>query len=307
MAKSKHSPALFELIGQKTSPNADPKLAVPKWFRSEPSKPTPEPKPEPAREPSRTERPALQAASPPSPPKPAVVPPRPTSPAPSEGADESRPILQVRSGRLEISLNTVNAAVAAGVALLVIFSSFMIGQGVGRSSAPARTPMASAPDDAIETALAQPADSSILDVGSEKATLMGRLPPHPGIAQVAKESPAAVKPPSSGEGPPPGGWNRSLNYIVIQTFKQADRPAAEFIQRWLSKEYELETRLVSEGRNWVLITASGFDFSDPAERQASDHFITELKSLGDSCARELTRAGLPVYRLNAPFAKRFTD
>ncbi len=163
-----------------------------------------------------------------------------------------------------------------------------------------------ASDDPIQTALAKPADSSVLEVGSERATLMGRLPSHPEIAQQPEKERADV-PPTPAVGPPPGGWDRSLNYVVIQTFRQSDRPAAEFIQRWLADEYDLETRLVEAGRNWKLVTASGFNFSDPSERQESNRFIAALKSLGDACARELIKAGLPVYRLNEPFAKRFTD
>jgi len=40
-------------------------------------------------------------------------------------------------------------------------------------------------------------------------------------------------------------------------------------------------------------------------KQKAEDFLSQVKSAGDECAKELHRKGLPVYRLNSPQLVKF--
>jgi len=304
VAKSKKAPALFELIDKRANGKGAERLAVPKWFKgSQPAAPGAE-SPESATPADRPQQPQVSETQGPSPApaasEPASVAGPVASPVELPGpTDEHPPVLRVRSGRIELSLNPVNAAIVAGVSILTLFCSYFIGQSVGaksaldaRASSPGRT-------DDIRQALNRPPDPGVLNVANHSKTLMQeRTSDRQGHPSASK---AGASPPAAGSSS--AGQQAIINYVVVESFKLDNRKSAEYVQKWLTKQ-GLETRLERSGNRWQLVTTGGFNVNRAEEKAARDRLIEDLKSHGPACAEELRRQGLPEYWLKTPFAKR---
>jgi len=294
VAKSKQSPALFELLDQQST---NKKLAVPSWFKDTKetdAHDTPTEAASDAVQPPQA--PALQQRGP----KPTLEVSRPRTPAPDDPTDEHPPIVRLESGRVEISLNLVNAAVVVCVALLTLFSSYLIGQSVGTKQSPdVQTAGIGLTDDLLN----QPLDSRVLDVANRPNTLMQeRTPEQPkpsaesGQAKIARAT--ATDSSSSTVGP-----QAIMNYIVVESFKIEHQKSAEYVQKWLA-EQNLETELKKSGNRWLLVTTGGFDITQDSHKAARDQLIENLKLNGPACAEALRNQGLPEYGLKGPYATR---
>jgi len=300
MSKSKHAPALFELIDSRSTRKGSDKLAVPKWFKRS------ETQPAPPEESTGTDPTSESTAS-----APAVRSSAAGTGAPfhsvarsaehTTGQADRTPVFQLENGRLVLSLNPINASIAGGIILLVILSSFLIGQSTGSGGGDIQAPAAV---DDIQQALKKPAKPDLLKVGGN--------PPPDSRSGSTKDQPAQTagqtqeKPtprPERSAGPPerePG-----INYVVIESFKQEHKKSAEHVKQWLQENYGLETTLERSGDYWRLVTVLGFDYREAGQKEACQKFLDDLKALGDTCARELSGKGLAVYRLSGPFAQNF--
>lgn len=320
MPKSKHAPALFELIGNRGDKKAADKLALPKWLKT-----TPQPE-QPA--PSQASGPDIQPESP------AVSHPSvrqeaadnadrmastrtfasalgsgsPVGSTPSPAPDGPESIARVRSGRIELSLNPTNA-VLIGVGLVIALLCFyLVGRGFAtRNSDPVQVAGggAAAVDD-LQMALGRPANGQVLEPSRNGTPLMA-LPPaaRPDSGQPSEKpaapkaaAPASVIPDSSAASDGP-------NRIVIESFKVEHQKSAEHVRQWLLDNYGLKTELKPAGERIWLITAEGLDLEKPGHKEYRDKLIADLKSLGESCARELAGKNLTPYRLTAPYTRRF--
>ncbi len=300
MSKSKHAPALFELIDSRSTRKGSDKLAVPKWFKRSEAQPAPPPEstaPDPASE-EAAAAPAVRSS--------AACDGMPPGPAPrtvenTTGQANRAPIFQFEDGRLLLSLNPINASIAGGIILLVILSSFLIGQSTGSSGRDVQAPAAV---DDIQHALKQPAKPDLLKVGGNPPPDVRSSSTKDQSAQTAGQTQEKPTPrPERTAGTPerePG-----INYVVIESFKQEHKKSAEHVRQWLQENYGLETTMERSGDYWRLVTVLGFDYREAGQKEACQKFLNDLKALGDTCARELSGKGLAVYRLSGPFAQNF--
>jgi hypothetical protein len=297
MPKSKRAPALFELINTRTNGKSG-KLAIPKWFKGAPTAPQPEAAPTPVPDEPSFIAPAPVAATPPAPPAAAAT--RTAGPPPASSQDVTPshpPVLKIRGSRLELSLNPANVVIAAGVLVLIVLCTYLIGQGIGSKSKPGQAlQLAGAPaNDDVRQALDQPANAKVLEP-PRRVTLMGaRTPAEP------SQPPAA--PPA--QSPETTAASRGPNRIVVENFKLEHLKAAEHVRDWLASNYGLRTELHRAGDNIWLVTLDGFDLSKPGEKEALAKRVEDIKSLGGACGRELAKCNLPIYLLKSPSPRRF--
>lgn len=319
MPKSKHAPALFELIGNKGDKKAADKLALPKWLKT-----TPQPEqPTPSQALGPSIQPESQAAPPPSlrqetPDNAGRMTPikafaltfgsgNPVDSAPPPASDEPEPIARVRSGRIQLSLNPTNAVLICGGLIIALFCFYLVGRGFAtRNADPVQVAGGGTAADDLQAALGRPANGQVLEPPRNGTPLMA-LPPavRPESGQPSDKptapkaaAPASVIPDSSA---PSGGPNR----IVIESFKVEHQKSAEHVRQWLLDNYGLKTELKPAGDRIWLVTAEGLDLEKPGQKEYRDKLIADLKSLGESCARELAGKNLIPYRLTAPYTRRF--
>jgi len=210
--------------------------------------------------------------------------------------------VRVRSGRLEISLNPVNAAVVGGVLLLAVLCSYKIGQRIGSSSdlpaPPADTGRHGA--SSIEGALRQPLQRGALDVGSTGPGSGGDTAGTPARAGADGEIPAPARPekPSA-----PVRSTGRMHYVVLQIFARDHKGAAERAQEVLQSKYGITALLEPRGEKWQLISRERFDFSREDQKERAYQYGGGIKALGEALGKELAAAGLPVYRFADPYVE----
>jgi hypothetical protein len=318
MPKSKHAPALFELIGNHGEKKAADKLALPKWLKTAPqqdlrisTEPPPADQPIPIRAAGApaTRTPendaGTQSAS-------AAFGPSKSnthSGKPAGPNDDSEPVARVRSGRLELSLKPTNVVLIGGGIVIALMCFYFVGRGLaGKSTKPVQVAGNTATaDDDVKAALAQPANGQILDLSRPATTLMAPRPPAKAETDRTADKPHNEKagtPPAATPGEaaaPSGGPNR----IVIESFKVEHQKSAEHVRKWLLDNYGLKTELKPAGDRIWLVTAEGIDLEKPGQREYRDKLIEDLKSLGESCARELAGKNLTPYRITGPYTRRF--
>ena len=274
MAKSKHAPALFEVIkSQEQQRKQDSgRLALPKWWRSgggegdepvdvegEEAEATGVAEPEVVVADREAAVPVVEPQPAPRKPAPVLeVPATPTTPVPraaipisgggaggidrdDDGLLEPAPWIGVRSGRLEISLTLINAVVVAGGILLALLCSYQVGARFG------------GPEPAVTSGEeAETPDSSLLDVGSQEGageTNTGSDGSRAGLGPLSPAGDAARSP--------------GLNYVLVQGFKPEHEDDAWHAQQWLAEQGVATTVERARGnRGWLLITVEGFDYSE---------------------------------------------
>ncbi|UCD29400.1 MAG: hypothetical protein JSV03_02650 [Planctomycetota bacterium] len=261
MAKSKHAPALFEVIEtDKSGKDSGGKLAVPKWWKSgQKAKSAPPPAPKKA--------PAERTTSDPD-----IVPPRTSTASatpradsgPIEITDQPRPLFQMRGGRIEISLNPVSSFVVATVLVVLIVASYQIGTMVGGPAKRADSQADAGRLDAnnIDDALKRPANSSVLDVGP--TALIGDRSNND---QGGKSNAHILMPRSSSAAITAKTGKRvpGLTYVVLESFKPQHYKQAEHAQNWFSRKKNVITTLEKKGDRWVLISVDGFESRKKAQ------------------------------------------
>jgi len=202
------------------------------------------------------------------------------------------------NGRLRFSLNPTSLAVVAGVLLLVLFATYQLGRGLGPVPPPTAAEVAA--DQSLQDALAQTPDPSVLKAGSSSsgtslAALSGQA--RPGV----EKSPAGT----AQEEVVQGSGNSverqpGMNYVVVESFSLDHLESAQFVQKWLAAKYGLHVTLNKKDGRWVLLSIAGFE-----NRAQYEPYIENILSFGNQCGADLAKAGLPVYKLAAPFAVRW--
>jgi hypothetical protein len=305
MAKSKYAPALFEVMKGRHEAKPSAGVALPKWWKSAPDKPQQPPEPPPAadpEEPVSNDGPGEPADSPAVLPMPPVVSapvPAPVVEAPvrHELPDpETRPYAQMRDGRVELSLTPVQAAVAAGIVVIVILSSYLMGRHRGEvlvaQVAAVRT------EDPLASAMNQPVNPKVLDVQPAVSSPPVRQAPQPSgqQARAAAVTPRVPPPLPNPNTEQPPARDVAQTFVVIETFKAEDKASAEFAQKWLEAK-QISTRIDHKAGRWRLVSAAGFA---AGEEQKLQQYVESVKALGRECGRDMGRAKLSIYRFSSP-------
>ncbi|NLX12152.1 MAG: hypothetical protein GXY44_00650 [Phycisphaerales bacterium] len=315
MPKSKHAPALFELIDQKQKAPSSGRLEVPRWWKrgqqspvdkpeqskDEPSEPVPVPPESPVE--SAPEPPVAEPETAPVP-KPVVfsspqavtiLPDRPVTTVLGSlngAAPVTDKIVTVERGRLHLSLNYVNIAVAAFVLLLVIVVSIQIGSMfAGKPDLvplPERVEVTGSPE--LDEALGHVPYQAAVDVGHSPSPIAGqdtrRLPES--AARPAAPSPA---------GDIVGRRVSGRNYVVIEGFQLQHREEAETAREWLARRGVRSTLEQTDRGRLVLISADGFSGRDDARP-----LLEKIKELGKQYKQEF--ASKAQYSFHDPFVMK---
>lgn len=254
MAKSKHAPALFEVLQKNREQRRRAGIPIPRWWKGltqgsdSDSTATVTPPPTAKQPPATDKRQATAETRPPvvetktPPPRPAATSPATTTapagrldaaprvrqdaPRPAERRDRaggSRPIVRYADGRVEVSLNPIGTIVAAGGILLALFCSFQLGRM--RPAAPianaGTAPLSSTNatrGDGLDSVRRGPVTPGSMDLGSA-------VPP-PGATGPAGTTPSVPGPAPPTGGSPRGGspgvspfvMTKGLNYIHVERF-----------------------------------------------------------------------------------------
>ncbi len=311
MPKSKHAPALFELIDQKQKAPRTGRLELPRWWKrgqqgqvDKPDEGKVEPT-EPA--PAAPETPVHAVTEAPSAEPPAAAEVKPTefhSPAalrtPTSGsaitAEETRDvsspgserIVRVDHGRLNFSLNYVNIAVLAFGLLVVVLISILIGSKMGGGATDTPTlpgQMETMGSLELDEAIPGTPRPQTLEVGPRSDRETRQLP---GTAE------RSITPPAAGGQP---GRVSGRNYVVIEGFQLQHREEAEAAREWLKSQGVLSTLERTDKGRLVLISVDGFSGESSAKP-----FIDKIKELGKKYKQEF--AGKAQYSFHAPYVTR---
>ena len=209
---------------------------------------------------------------------------------PIEIIDEPRPILRVRSGKVELSLNPVSSFVAACVLVLLLVASYQFGTISGSGGSDVTQASLDRPGaDTIEEALRQPINPSVLEPAPRR--LMGDR----SDSRQGKQSTAGVTiPKSSSAGITAGKRVPGLMYVILESFKSQDYQQAEFARTWLSEQKNVITTLEKKGDRWALISVDGFD-----NKQSAKQYRDAVISMGKEYNSEFR--GKVKYNFRDPF------
>ncbi len=311
MPKSKHAPALFELIDQKQKAPRTGRLELPRWWKrgqqSPPDKPV-EGKAEPAEPVQSVPETPVQAATQVEQPTAAEVKPIescsptetqvPVSRVGTMGVETkdifspgSGKILSVDRGRVNLSLNYVNIAVITFMLIVLVLVSYFIG-AMGHRSAELTNlpePLETTGSPEIDEAIGQPPQPRALSVDSSspvKAVQETRR--SPGAAERSVTPTAALA---------ETGRVSGRNYVVIESFQLQHRQEAETARDWLKNQGILATLDRTESGRLVLISVDGFSGKDAAEP-----YCKKIVELGKKYKQEF--AGKAQYSFHAPYVFR---
>ena len=282
VARRKDSTALYEVISNRADETEAAKLKVPGWWRSKAATPSRrsssvKPKPEPAPRPQ----------------------PRPVSTTDEDVADRP-PFMQVREGRVELSLSPVSVAIVVGVVFLAVFTSYQLGSGF-QSAAP-MVPLAGMDSDQTadagqRTARASTADaapprlSGLKPTGSRKKVEPPGNVPLTGLPALSELEPARRV--------------AGQNYVILESFQVADRDDAVHAQGWFAESQGIRTTLEKSGQWWQLISTEGFDYSKAGEKSRCTRFCETIQKLGQAYKREFAGRYRIRYGFQSPMPKKY--
>lgn len=310
MAKSKFSPALFEVIRTKQDPVDGGKLPVPKWWKrgSQTSSEGADAVEEGLSSSELSEEPGNDVAPDPVADRPAVSP----SPAASETRSryasgspmllderDSPPAVRMGQGRIALSLNPVMATVVAGTLLVTLFASYELGHHSGYKAA--KNAPAAVGADEIDRLVSGPPKLDVLKATPSQSRPRASRereasPPTRVVVTPGESGPKTATPPAPTASKP--GIPR---HVLLETFKASDKESAEFARKWLADNKKMETNVETRGdRSIVLVSAETFDYSKPGEEQKARQYCETIKSLGKTIGKEMARAGLKNYLFSSP-------
>lgn len=245
MAKSRHGPALFELLGDEGGTATVPR--VPRWWSS-----------------GRTREARAATDAPP-----ATV-------RVESGSVGAERLIAVDGDRIRVSLTSVTAAGAIFVVLALATAAYTIGSrsgdraGFRRGYEAARAAVVEPAADEITAIRNQPPATHLLAPASGKAK--------PDAATVRPPQPEAPGPSSTVAGKT--GWVKDLTYIVVQEFPTGSMERAKAAQQFLAQR-GVETEAVSAASGGVhLITTLGYNHKDPAQKKLAEQLLAKVRTIG---------------------------
>lgn len=293
------TPPAAESAGPTAASSASPPAAAPVSSEPAATGPAPAPAPAPASAPAAAEKPVR------------VIPaaPRPKAPVTADDG-EPPPLFRLGEGRLELSLNAVNACVAGGVLLLALFVSYELGKFRGAPSPAAveRTETADTQDELAEI-LAEPPQREVL--GARGGARAPTAPDRGGAARPAPvtetpaprpEQPAAPRAPAAGE---ETAWPTvGLNYVILARYAREDVEEARHAQAWLAGR-NVATRLRESGNHHLLMTAEGFDYGNRVEQERCLRLRDHIIALGREYRDEFRGQRVIRYTFHDPEIRRW--
>lgn len=261
MPKPKTSPALFELLREKSG-RVSEAVSLPRWLR--PGGAPPGEAPDPAAE--RT------------------PPPEPSHVRLVRERDEPPRLFEIDGAVLRIALTSKSGAVALLVGMLALCLSYALGRNAGGTEqAPSPTSSAAIPD-ALDHVRSQPPNSQLVTALSPSETT-STAPVVPTPARSAPQTAvASVR------------WQKGLTYIVAQEFGENQTDAAHRASEYLA-QFGIATEVVRLSNGVVqLITAEGYNRKEPAQVAQSDDVLKRIHAAGE---KYFTAGG--GYRLKGYF------
>ncbi|HEY3246646.1 MAG TPA: hypothetical protein VGM03_25145 [Phycisphaerae bacterium] len=273
MSKSKHGPALFEVIRSDPKGSRAGKALAPAWWNST----------EPERPPASEPAPMVVAATPTD---------EPTL-APTVSPTASRATwIEIDGGRLKFALGTIGGAVLLFAFLVVVATAYSLGSRSGRNVGrregyQARsTELPERPIDEIDAARNKPIDRSVFNgIGSSPVATSESTPKASAarpttVTPPAKSSEAPTNPLAAPASGTVSGWVKGRTYVAVQHFQES-RDDAVRAQQFL-KDKGIESEVVELGKRgkFTLIATRGFDQDDAAQKAALDQYWKKIQSIG---------------------------
>ncbi len=275
MSKSKHGPALFEVIRTEPRPADAVRPSLPKWWQD--GKPSAD---------AVTDAPATDVPVQPSDPGDSTpTADRPDSP-PSATSLTAAPLFELRGGQARLSFTAISGAVVLFGLLVVLTVTYGLGSRAGRKVGMEEgwnaheKAMAVAVQDEIDAARARQVNPDVFQgVGRSPITFA----PADGAAAAAKDDPAEPLV-ASRRTEQTGGpiWIKGNTYIAVQHFQEA-RDDALKAQRFL-KDNGIETDIVEIGKRgkFSLMTTKGFNTDDPTQKALLDQYWKRIQQIGQA-------------------------
>jgi hypothetical protein len=261
MAKSKRSPALFEVLGQSTR-GAGAKTKVPPWWSRD------------ARSPAPAES---ETAAPPE----AKVETAPPELAPGESGGTT-PFFEFDGSRIRLCLTSLTAAATIAALLVLAGIAYKLGTSVGY-------------DDGLRDGFRSGQEAYLADTRDEILTarngppqkeLIGDLRRQPGVGGTgdvaSTASTEAELEPLPGEAGSPADlvWVRGNTYVVVQEFAPSSGDDVLLSREFLA-ERGVETAIVRLSDGWSrLITVQGFNRRDETQSRLADELLARVQELG---------------------------
>lgn len=180
------------------------------------------------------------------------------------------PLVELDGDRIRFSFTSVTAAAAVFVLMGLLASVYWWGRSSGWQSGARRgfeegqAAYSAAAISDIEAARRQPPATHV--IGS-------LLEEQPGIANNRPDG-------TMGNASAPSRWVRDHTYVVVQEFVAGREEDARAARAYLARE-GIETEIVAQPSGAMqLISAKGFNRSDPTQRQLADQLIRRVHELG---------------------------
>ncbi|MBI4717058.1 MAG: hypothetical protein HY763_04580 [Planctomycetes bacterium] len=266
MPKTKHGPALFELLDRKRQ-DAARVLRVPRWWSgARGARPAGGGKAAGESPEAGTDR-ILKLTPGGSPETPDARGERP------EHRAEHEPLLEVDGRRIRLSFTSLTAAVAVFLGLMVLVAAYALGSRsgmrAGMQAALLQEPsQAEGVKDEVQEARSQPPATH----------LVGTLLDPPTATKSPPAEPAAAASPSRAGNQPI--WTRGLTYILAQEFAGQNVEAADRAQAFLAEHGIASTVVRSRGGAVHLMVTQGFDTKDPKQKESGEQLLQKLRAVG---------------------------
>lgn len=282
MARPKNSTALYEVIDKRSDPKPPARQTVPGWWRSKVA--------------SSSWRPS-SARSAGKKPK-SAPPPRPVSTTDEQVADRP-PFVQIRGGRVELSLNPVSSAIMVGVVFLAVFTSYQLGSGL-QPAAPVAS-LAGADSDRT-TGVEEPVTRA--GTTDPVPTRLSGIKPTPRREVEQRRNMPLTRLPVLSD-LKPARRVAGLNYVILESFQVAHRDDAVHAQDWFAQSQGIRTTLEKSGQRWQLISTEGFDYDKASDKDRCQQFCETIKALGRAYKREFAGRLVIRYGFQSPMVKKF--
>lgn len=284
MARSKHGPALLEVIGRQKRAKHGGRSGQPGW-----------------RQAADANASVAQASAPAAGHRPD---PETRGEARASTQIDSPPFCQIRGGRIVFAFSSAVAAMVLFAVAALVAGGWMAGRrtGVdqgkqlgfqaGVDSVQAKTL------EGIEAARNARPNGDIFDgVGVSPIQEVSPQEKSPPTKKSASAKPSAIGRKIANALQDSSKWVIGHTYIVVQEFRAGDQADADAAQLFL-KEHGVETEIVeSKGSyRYVLLSVRGFNRDDPVQRKLCDKFHAEVKRLGKLFVKAGGRYALQGYQ-----------